>query len=677
MALREKFIKFMTEYGQEQADANATGNYKRPFSNLVRHDIVDCLKEQVDNSIYLVDGSVGKGRWAKVPWIAVFDTRITNSAQRGVYIVYLLNKDSKELFLTLNQGATTVAQGGAEKLEFTGMAGSFSKKAADDLKRKAESIRNEIGNGNDLSVGEINTGSTAYDSGCIFYKKYTVDDMPDDDVLFSDLSLFLASYKDYYNLFSQDEAWWPSAEEYNPGLTKEQWVEFINNSEIMNPKRLKALAQMYSFGGRATMRELEEAFGRSSDYYRNILSSISERAVEYFDIEACNQKNAKTWPCMFVGKSANKDRLGNYEWKMRDELKEALEEVNIIQYLDDSEENGIVFSLPDIFSDQLSKRFVNSLLAKPFVILTGNSGTGKTRIATRFAKYLEVQFDGGKNYELISVGADWTDNTAMLGYFNPLGNNGDGEYCETAILRMFIRAKENPEYPFFLILDEMNLSHVERYFSDFLSHMETPDTPFMIEHFSSNELTYPDNLFVIGTVNIDETTYMFSPKVLDRANVIEFKPDKNSVFALFDQQVFEETINSADENTARAFMSLVRKIRKNYSMDMSWAKDAFGQVYDILEENGFEFAYRTVKEICRYIYASRELLDSSFSMNAAVDEQVVQKLLPKIYGNKRSIGDMLEKLIKVVETDYSFELSAGKLRQMQKKLENTQYVSFI
>ena len=149
------------------------------------------------------------------------------------------------------------------------------------------------------------------------------------------------------------------------------------------------------------------------------------------------------------------------------------------------------------------------------------------------------------------------------------------------------------------------------------------------------------------------------------------------MFALFDQQVFEETINSADENTARAFMSLVRKIRKNYSMDMSWAKDAFGQVYDILEENGFEFAYRTVKEICRYIYASRELLDLSFSMNAAVDEQVVQKLLPKIYGNKRSIGDMLEKLIKVVETDYSFELSAGKLRQMQKKLENTQYVSFI
>lgn len=660
MALRDILIKFMTKYGQEQAEAKATGIYKRPFSTLVTHDIVNCLKERIDNNVYQVEGSVGKGRWANVPWIAVFDTRITTSALRGVYIVYLLNKDSKELFLTLNQG---------------GAKSGSSKKAEEDLKQKAESIRNEIGNDNNLSVGEINTGLKTYDSGCIFYKKYTVDDMPDDDVLLSDLSLFIASYQDYYSLFSQDEAWWPSAEEYNPGITKKQWVEFLNNSQIMNPKRLQALAQMYSLGGRATMRELEAKFGGSSDNYRNILSSISKKAVEYFEIEPCNQQNAKTWPCMFVGKSVNKDRMGNYEWKMRDELKEALKEVNILQHLDDSEET--VFRLPDTFNDQLSKRFVNSLLAKPFVILTGNSGTGKTRIATRFAKYLEVQFADGKNYELVSVGADWTDNTAMLGYFNPLGNNGNGEYCDTAILRLFIRAKENPEYPFFLILDEMNLSHVERYFSDFLSHMETPDTPFAIEHFSNGELTYPDNLFVIGTVNIDETTYMFSPKVLDRANVIEFKPDRNSVFALFDQQVFEETITSADKNTARAFMSLARKIKEKYSMDMSWAKDAFGQVYTILEKYGFEFAYRTVKEICRYIYASKELLNSSFSIDVAVDEQIIQKLLPKVYGNKRSIGDMLEELIKVVETDYNFKLSAGKLRQMQRTLENTQYVSFI
>lgn len=477
---------------------------------------------------------------------------------------------------------------------------------------------------------------------------------------------------------TNDKEWEPSLEEYNPGITKEQWVEFLNNHHIFNSKRLNALAQMFSIGGIATMRELEDKFGNSSDYYRNVLCSISDRAIEYFNIPAYNQKNAKTWPCMFFGRTVGKDRLGTYEWKMRNELKEALKEVNILQYLGDSKESETMFSLPESFTDRLSKRFVNSLLAKPFVILTGNSGTGKTRIATRFAKFMEVQFKDGNNYELISVGADWTDNTAIIGYFNPMGKEGHGEYCETAILRLLVRAIEHPDYPFFLILDEMNLSHVERYFSDFLSHMETPDTLYKIEKYSDKEFTYPDNLFVIGTVNIDETTYMFSPKVLDRANVIEFKPDKDSILSMFDQQSFDVEVESADDKTIKAFMALSRRIRNDeYKMDLEPAKQLFGQVYDILEENGFEFAYRTVKEICRYIYAANELYGTSFSLDKTIDEQIIQKLLPKIYGNRRSIGDMLDNLTNVVSKENSYSLSSEKLHQMQKRLENTQYVSFI
>ena len=179
---------------------------------------------------------------------------------------------------------------------------------------------------------------------------------------------------------------------------------------------------------------------------------------------------------------------------------------------------------------------ITSLLAKPFVILTGNSGTGKTRISKQFAEYLEViDINGEKNWLIVPVGADWTDNARVLGFYNPLADNGVGKYEKTGIIKLIERANDNPEIPYFLLLDEMNLSHVERYFSDFLSHMETPDNPFEIDGYrnkddedeSTGKLPYPENLFVIGTVNIDETTYMFSPKVLDRANVIEFKPDNS------------------------------------------------------------------------------------------------------------------------------------------------------
>lgn len=149
-------------------------------------------------------------------------------------------------------------------------------------------------------------------------------------------------------------------------------------------------------------------------------------------------------------------------------------------------------------------------MAKPFVILTGNSGTGKTRISKQFAEYLEViDINGEKNWLIVPVGADWTDNARVLGFYNPLADNGVGKYEKTGIIKLIERANDNPEIPYFLILDEMNLSHVERYFSDFLSHMETPDNPFELDGYrnkndedeSTGKLPYPENLFVIGTVN--------------------------------------------------------------------------------------------------------------------------------------------------------------------------------
>lgn len=141
-------------------------------------------------------------------------------------------------------------------------------------------------------------------------------------------------------------------------------------------------------------------------------------------------------------------------------------------------------NLPSIFQNKFTQRYITSLLAKPFVILTGNSGTGKTRIAKKFAEYLEESIGNNeKNWLLVPVGADWTDNTKILGYFNPLANEGKGEYVKSNILKFIENANkpENKDIPFFLILDEMNLSHVERYFSDFLSHMETPDIPFELD----------------------------------------------------------------------------------------------------------------------------------------------------------------------------------------------------
>lgn len=341
--------------------------------------------------------------------------------------------------------------------------------------------------------------------------------------------------------------------------------------------------------------------------------------------------------------------------------------------------------LPTEFNFDFARRYITSLLAKPFVILTGNSGTGKTRISKRFAEYLEVRDEEDEpNWLLVPVGADWTDNTKVLGFYNPLAS----VYEETGILRLIERANAHPDIPYFLILDEMNLSHVERYFSDFLSHMETGGGDNLIsldgyengdeEGNTSANLTYPKNLFVIGTVNIDETTYMFSPKVLDRANVIEFKPDRNDVLAWF--STTEDTAEAAvaAPGIAQSFLSLAEEIQSDSDHintdDSVIITDIFGKLYDALEKCGFEFAFRTVREVRRYINAAHEFDGEDFDLERSTDEQIVQKVLPKLHGNKREIGNLLEELATICEGK---PLSTAKINQMKVRLANVQYASFI
>jgi len=190
-----------------------------------------------------------------------------------------------------------------------------------------------------------------------------------------------------------------------------------------------------------------------------------------------------------------------------------------------------------VFSHEIMSRFYFSLKTKPLVILSGISGTGKTKIAQLFAQYICQEDDtehARKRLAFVSVRPDWMDNKGLLGYYNML----DEKYHATPVLELLLDAADDPDRPYFVILDEMNLAKVEHYFSDFLSVMEsrTHDNlagetirlhPLeMAETHDGRivpgDIPVPANVFFAGTVNVDESTYMFSPKVLDRANVIEF-----------------------------------------------------------------------------------------------------------------------------------------------------------
>src|SRR5579884_2449006 len=161
-----------------------------------------------------------------------------------------------------------------------------------------------------------------------------------------------------------------------------------------------------------------------------------------------------------------------------------------------------------------------SLQTKPFVLLSGLSGTGKTRLTALFAETLTGTAD---SYRLLPVRPDWADPTPLLGYVNLLAAGGEGRFVSTPFLEFLRRASrpENAYRAFFLCLDEMNLARVEHYFAEILSAMETPERMLLLPN--GQTLRLPANLFITGTLNLDEATHSLSRKVLDRANTISFQ----------------------------------------------------------------------------------------------------------------------------------------------------------
>lgn len=295
--------------------------------------------------------------------------------------------------------------------------------------------------------------------------------------------------------------------------------------------------------------------------------------------------------------------------------------------------------------EDFAKRFIASLLTKPFVILTGLSGSGKTKLAQVFAKWL---CENTSQYRLIPVGADWTNREPLLGYPDAL-NPSNYVSPDNGALELIIEAskKENKGKPYFLILDEMNMSHVERYFADFLSAMESNE-PLPLHAQKSmlngipNLVKLPDNLFIIGTVNIDETTYMFSPKVLDRANVIEFRvtaQDMSDYLQSSSNLAINMTLGKG-QGYSLEFMNLRNSPRGSNES----AQEELMKFFTELKKIGAEFGYRTASEINRFIELMK-LLDPSQSEAQILDFAILQKLLPKVHGSRRKLEPVLSKLI--------------------------------
>ena len=351
------------------------------------------------------------------------------------------------------------------------------------------------------------------------------------------------------------------------------------------------------------------------------------------------------------------------------------------------------------YSNLLLKRFIAALITKPFLILTGLSGSGKTKLAQAFVQWI---CQDESQYKIVPVGADWTNREPLLGYPNALQPE---VYVmpDSGVLELILEAseKEKSEKPYFLILDEMNLSQVERYFADFLSVMESKEeipryAEGTVENGVPANLRLPSNLFVIGTVNIDETTNMFSPKVLDRANTIEFRVLKDEMEDFLDnlQDINMEALYSKGAAMAEDFLRMASN-KSFETEDIEEIKNTLLKFFKELKKTGAEFGYRSASEILRLIN-QLTVLDESLSTDDKLDIAIMQKLLPKLHGSRRKICPVLNtlgrfciigdvKIEKEVFENEDFDFSASsilyplsleKIARMHKGAVENGYTSF-
>ena len=356
--------------------------------------------------------------------------------------------------------------------------------------------------------------------------------------------------------------------------------------------------------------------------------------------------------------------------------------------------------VPGKKEDELLLRLLAALRAKPFVILAGHSGTGKSRYAKKLAymtcNAAELRAEGQLpgNCLLLQVRPNWHDSTDLLGYRNAMDGN---RHQKTALVEFLFKAMHYRETPFFLCLDEMNLAPVEQYFAEFLSAMESKE-PVPLNDISAEEenlvelgckwvdareelarrgFAIPGNLFIVGTVNMDETTNQFSRKVLDRAFTIEMTDVDFRNFGKVEEPGYGDTV---EEEWIQALLGGRSEVVRELDGEDTAEGAALVRVQKALEETAFAIAYRFASEYTLLKRAIRAFDRENRMGLDALDQAVLMKILPRVAGEREYIERVYGKsenegLRKALEGK---AVSLAKIGSILKRAEETdaQYVTF-
>ena len=391
-----------------------------------------------------------------------------------------------------------------------------------------------------------------------------------------------------------------------------------------------------------------QAFEINRDKLKNVVEAMK---VEKFEIENNIEKKISDWAAQNRNTemvnllfselnqySKAKENSINYEKSVVDDMS-AQDILTLVQ-------NRLVASGRNYTDDEVYN-YIISIVQNYITVFAGEPGSGKTSLCRILAKSMGVYTD---RYAEVKVERGWMSSKDLVGYYNPLTKEIEASQPEfTRCMRTLSTEREmgRQKLPYFVLLDEANLSPIEFYWSNFNYYSDSPEKQ-TITYANGEEYVFGQELKFLATINYDHTTEVLSPRFLDRAWVILMKSDVNIDEILsFAQSKSDENDIVADNDKVISYDNLERLFGKNRVIGKKMnpvIKERLKTVIDLMIKNGHSISIRSIKAVCNYYMVAEEYMSSK---EVALDFAIAQKFLPMISGNGQDYRKFLDELFPV------------------------------
>lgn len=385
-----------------------------------------------------------------------------------------------------------------------------------------------------------------------------------------------------YSKADKENKWWPADVDYNPGLAVDNWMVLLQDESVFNASSLRIMKCFLEFGGAATCKQLSKKYGENANFYNAGSQALAKRIADKTKCTVITREDGKVmwWPILYVGRQVESEEEGVYVWKLRDELEQALKEIDLSKVeLNAADVDDSVHDLEPIVNKKYGKkdflaevymtgakydRLLNVLKRKKNIILQGAPGVGKTFAAKRLAYAMMGEKDK-ERVDFIQFHQNYSYEDFMMGY-KPT-ENGGFEMQYGVFYRFCKKAENNPEKDYFFIIDEINRGNMSKIFGELLLLIEKDyrGTSSKLAYQNLN-FSVPENLYIIGMMNTaDRSLAMIDYALRRRFSFFDMEPG-------FDTEGFKEYQEKLASDKFNALIECIKELNNEIADDPSLGK---------------------------------------------------------------------------------------------------------